>query len=183
MRSKLPRRLKFFHHPVDYSDELIHQEEAPAMKITSLAYEAQDLLTPVEQTPQKKSSPEYAERAALADLQDQRQGAATGEQEEISLQKLQNLTDAVDSYMSSLGVNLKFHIDEKTDTVQVEVRDPETQKLIRKIPADEMLELAASIEKWSACSWTEPSSKKLRHDKKPAPEFPERVFCRGCAYD
>ena len=49
--------------------------------------------------------------------------------------------------MSSLGVNLKFHIDEKTDTVQVEVRDPETQKLIRKIPADEMLELAASIEK------------------------------------
>lgn len=117
------------------------------MKITSLAYEAQDLLTPVEQTAQQKSSPEYAERAALAGLQDRRQDAATGEQEEISLQKLQNLTDAVDSYMSSLGVNLKFHIDEKTDTVQVEVRDPETQKLIRKIPADEMLELAASIEK------------------------------------
>jgi flagellar protein FlaG len=49
--------------------------------------------------------------------------------------------------MSSLGVNLKFNIDERTDIVQVEVRDPETDKLIRKIPADEMLDLAASIEK------------------------------------
>lgn len=117
------------------------------MKITSLAYEAQDLLTPVEQTSQQKSGSEYAERSALAGLQDRRQDAAPGEREEISLQKLQHLTDAVDSYMASLGVNLKFHIDEKTDTVQVEVRDPETQKLIRKIPADEMLELAASIEK------------------------------------
>ena len=68
------------------------------------------------------------------------------ETEEITLQKLQHLTDAVDSYMTSLGVNLKFNIDERTDMVQVEVRDPETDKLIRKIPADEMLDLAASIE-------------------------------------
>jgi flagellar protein FlaG len=117
------------------------------MKITSLAYEAQDLLTPVEQTNQQRPDHDYAERAGLTALQGQHQNADSGEQEEISLQKLQNLTDAVDSYMSSLGVNLKFHIDEKTDIVQVEVRDPETQKLIRKIPADEMLELAASIEK------------------------------------
>ena len=143
----MPPAAKVFCPATDYYDELIHLEEAQAMKITSLNYEAQDLLTPVEQTSQQKSTPEYAERAALAGLQDRHLDAASGEQEEISLQKLQNLTDAVDSYMSSLGVNLKFHIDEKTDTVQVEVRDPQTQKLIRKIPADEMLELAASIEK------------------------------------
>ena len=48
--------------------------------------------------------------------------------------------------MASIGVSLKFNIDERTDMVQVEVRDPETDKLIRKIPADEMLDLAASIE-------------------------------------
>ena len=115
------------------------------MKITSLAYEAQDILAPVEQT--NRPDFDYAGRAGSGELADRRQGKAPGESEEISLQKLQNLTEAVDSYMSSLGVNLKFHIDEKTDIVQVEVRDPDTQKLIRKIPADEMLELAASIEK------------------------------------
>lgn len=61
--------------------------------------------------------------------------------------KLQHVAEAVESYMHSLGVNLKFHIDERTDIVQVEVRDPDTDRLIRKIPADEMLDLAASIEK------------------------------------
>jgi flagellar protein FlaG len=115
------------------------------MKITSLTYEAQDILAPVEQA--GKPDFEHSERGGYGELVARRHAEASGESEEISLQKLQNLTDAVDSYMSSLGVNLKFHIDEKTDTVQVEVRDPQTQKLIRKIPADEMLELAASIEK------------------------------------
>jgi flagellar protein FlaG len=141
----LPLPAKVFLPVDDYYDELIHLEEALVMKITSLAYEAQDILTPVEQT--SRPDFDYAERPASGELPDRRQGKAPGESEEISLQKLQNLTEAVDSYMASLGVNLKFHIDEKTDTVQVEVRDPDTQKLIRKIPADEMLELAASIEK------------------------------------
>lgn len=117
------------------------------MKITSLTYEPQDLLAPIEHVTQLKSDLEYAERSELGGLQGRQQGVTPDQSEEISLQKLQNLTDAVDTYMSSLGVNLKFHIDERTDTVQVEVRDPDTQKLIRKIPADEMLDLAASIEK------------------------------------
>ncbi len=117
------------------------------MKITSLTYEAQDILTPAEKSNQQRSDFEPPERAVSGELAGRRQDGGSDEAEDISLQKLQNLTDAVDSYMSSLGVNLKFRIDEKTDTVQVEVRDPDTQKLIRKIPADEMLELAASIEK------------------------------------
>ena len=116
------------------------------MKITSLAFEPQDMLTAVDQIAQQRASQENAERAVQPELQDHREKTASGDAEEISLQKLQHLTEAVDSYMSSLGVNLKFNIDERTDIVQVEVRDPKTDKLIRKIPADEMLDLAASIE-------------------------------------
>lgn len=116
------------------------------MKIASLSFEPQELLTPVEQTGQQRPNPDIAARPAVALLQGQRPQEQADETEEISLQKLQHLTDAVDSYMASLGVNLKFNIDERTDMVQVEVRDPETDKLIRKIPADEMLDLAASIE-------------------------------------
>lgn len=116
------------------------------MKITSLAYEPQELLAPVEQAAQQRSSLESGERTEFSLGQSQRSQAKSDDSEEISLQKLQNLTEAVDSYMSSLGVNLKFSVDEQTDIVQVEVRDPETDKLIRKIPGDEMLDLAASIE-------------------------------------
>lgn len=116
------------------------------MKITSLAYEPQELLAPVEQAAQQRSSLESGERMEFSLGQSQRSQAESDDSEEISLQKLQSLTEAVDSYMSSLGVNLKFSVDERTDIVQVEVRDPETDKLIRKIPGDEMLDLAASIE-------------------------------------
>lgn len=116
------------------------------MKINSLAYEPQDILAPVEQTEKQRSNLESAEKAFANLNLGQQSKTQPGKPEEISLQKLQNLTDAVDSYMSSLGVNLKFNVDERTDMVQVEVRDPDTDKLIRKIPADEMLDLAASIE-------------------------------------
>jgi len=116
------------------------------MKINALAYEPQDMPAPVEQTNQQRSNLENAERT-FANLHLGKQSETqAGKPEEISLQKLQNLTEAVDTYMQSLGVNLKFNVDERTDMVQVEVRDPDTDKLIRKIPADEMLDLAASIE-------------------------------------
>ena len=115
------------------------------MKISSLSFEPQDMLAAVDQAAQQRSALEN-ERTAPIPLHDQRGAEPREDTEEISLQKLQHLTEAVDSYMSSMGVSLKFNIDERTDMVQVEVRDPETDKLIRKIPADEMLDLAASIE-------------------------------------
>ena len=116
------------------------------MKISSLTFEPQDMLTAVEQPAPPRTGQDAGDRAAPIDLRDHRDARLQDESEEISLQKLQHLTEAVDSYMESIGVSLKFNIDERTDIVQVEVRDPETDKLIRKIPADEMLDLAASIE-------------------------------------
>ena len=116
------------------------------MKISSLSFEPQEMLTAVDTVAQQRSAPENSERDLHALLRDDTATAPQDETEEISLQKLQHLTEAVDSYMASIGVSLKFNIDERTDMVQVEVRDPKTDKLIRKIPADEMLDLAASIE-------------------------------------
>ena len=45
-----------------------------------------------------------------------------------------------------MGVELKFHIHKGTNKIQVDVIDPEKNKVIRKIPPDELLNLAASIE-------------------------------------
>lgn len=116
------------------------------MKIASLAYDPQDMLVPLDQSNQQRPNLEITERTTVPPAKTAQASQPSGEKEELSLQKLQHLTEAVDSYMTSMGVNLKFNIDERTDMVQVEVRDPKTNKLIRKIPADEMLDLAASIE-------------------------------------
>ncbi|MEF2146336.1 MAG: flagellar protein FlaG [Desulfovibrionaceae bacterium] len=47
--------------------------------------------------------------------------------------------------MEKRGVELHFKLSEEADTVQVEVRDPQNGKVIRKIPEDELVRLSANI--------------------------------------
>lgn len=117
------------------------------MKIAAQSYDSKDMLAQFEHVSPSMAVPDLSTREKQHAANDERPDAQADREEKLSLQKLQHLTEAIDSYVSSLGANLKFHIDERTDTVQVEVRDPETDRLIRKIPADEMLDLAASMEK------------------------------------
>lgn len=116
------------------------------MKVAALPYDTVEASPQIDQTSQHRVTLEIAGRSDYQSLPHKNADDPAGAAEDLSLQKLQHVAEAVDSYVSSMGVHLKFHIDEHTDTVQVEVRDPETDKLIRKIPADEMLELAASME-------------------------------------
>jgi len=65
----------------------------------------------------------------------------------LDLEKIEKLSRSIEDYINSLGVELKFHIHKETHKIQVDVIDPEKNKVIRKIPPDELLSLAASIEK------------------------------------
>jgi flagellar protein FlaG len=56
----------------------------------------------------------------------------------------------MESYASAMGSELNFKLDEKNNVLQVEVIDPATDKVIRKIPPDELLNLANSLEKATA---------------------------------
>lgn len=47
--------------------------------------------------------------------------------------------------LSSMGVALKFNLNEDSDSIQVEVWDSNSEKVIRKIPADEVVRLSESI--------------------------------------
>ncbi|MDY0274907.1 MAG: flagellar protein FlaG [Desulfomicrobium sp.] len=116
------------------------------MKIASLVPESSDTMLQLENVDQHRA---YVDKIFPVFPGQDVPALNTGNQHattSLSLQKLNNMTDAVENYLGSLGVNLKFNIDEQTDIIQVEVRDPKTDKLIRKIPADEMLALAVSIE-------------------------------------
>lgn len=115
------------------------------MTITALSFEGQDFATTQTQNRQRASL-EHMPLGKAAAKNISGNADQSEAPEYISRQKLQNITDAVNSYVSSQDVELKFKIDERTKRVQVEVRDPATDKVIRKIPADQMLELAASIE-------------------------------------
>ncbi|MCK9238972.1 flagellar protein FlaG [Desulfocurvus sp.] len=62
---------------------------------------------------------------------------------------LMRLAEPVERFMSKVGVEIKFLVHEQTGQVQAEVRDASGQKVLRKVPADEMLRLAASIREMS----------------------------------
>ncbi|MBU1003570.1 MAG: flagellar protein FlaG [Proteobacteria bacterium] len=58
---------------------------------------------------------------------------------------LLKMTAPVERFMQSVGVTIKFHINEETEQIQAEVKSADGEKTIRKIPSDEIMKLAASI--------------------------------------
>jgi len=79
---------------------------------------------------------------AEADSTEQTEAQAT------SSSRVQSLTKGVEKFMLNLGVELKFNVTDSGE-VQAEVRHPGGDKVIRKIPPDEVLELAESIKQMS----------------------------------
>ncbi len=67
--------------------------------------------------------------------------------EEVRLDKesVEKLLLEVEEHLANKGVALKFCLSEDSDTLQVEVRDAESKKVIRKIPDDELVRLSKSI--------------------------------------
>lgn len=58
---------------------------------------------------------------------------------------LAQLAEPLERFMTSIGVDIKININEDTGEMQAVVRDASGEKVIRKIPSDEVLRLAASI--------------------------------------
>jgi uncharacterized FlaG/YvyC family protein len=58
---------------------------------------------------------------------------------------VRKMLDSAQSKLEMHGVSLRFKINEDAEGVQVEVRDPKTDKIIRKIPEDEVLRLSSHI--------------------------------------
>jgi flagellar protein FlaG len=62
--------------------------------------------------------------------------------QEVEIEKVSN---ALEQFWDAMGVRLKFRVHKDTDTIQVEVIDPSSDRVIKKIPADEILNMAASL--------------------------------------
>lgn len=62
------------------------------------------------------------------------------------VEKIEKTAASLQKYANSLDVKLEFRVDRDSEQIQVKVIDPEKDEVIRKIPPDEMLKLAESIE-------------------------------------
>lgn len=62
---------------------------------------------------------------------------------------LKNFIGAMEKFSHTLGVSLKLHFDERSNMIQAEVRDSSGEKVLRRLPPDEIIDLAVSIRKLS----------------------------------
>ncbi|WP_101759932.1 flagellar protein FlaG [Oceanicoccus sp. KOV_DT_Chl] len=64
--------------------------------------------------------------------------------------ELQSAVSKLNDYVQNVQRTLSFSVEENTGTTVVQVYDSETEELIRQIPAEETIKLAASIEAQNA---------------------------------
>ena len=69
---------------------------------------------------------------------------------EPSSAELTSAISKLNDYVQNVQRTLSFSVEEDTGTTVVQVYDSETEELIRQIPAEETIKLAASIEANSA---------------------------------
>ena len=74
---------------------------------------------------------------------DRSQGAGA---DTLTVQQAQELVDRVQQRLSDKGVDLKFRLREETGDLQVEILEKDSEKVVRKIPSDELIHLAESID-------------------------------------
>ncbi len=71
--------------------------------------------------------------------------AAVAEGREQVLDKVKRATVELNRVLSSFDKRIKFHLDEATEQVVVEIINRETEEVVRTIPPEEMLELMARL--------------------------------------
>jgi|GEM_PF-3296409 len=89
--------------------------------------------------------------SSLKDVQGSRGEAAVGRTRDqgSEQEKLKTFAQGLEDFMGTLGVELKFHIHEDSGELQAEVLEAGGEKVIRKVPPDAILNLAASLKKIS----------------------------------
>ncbi len=65
-------------------------------------------------------------------------------------EELESAVSKLNDFVQNIQRTLSFSVEEQTGITVVQVYDSETEELIRQIPAEETIELAASIEAFTA---------------------------------
>lgn len=94
-------------------------------------------------------APPEPTRSAMVVQNTAEMAADTGpiSEKKLDRETVVQLVESVEKILQSMGKELNFRVDEDSQKIQVEVIDPKNHRVIKKIPADEILALASSMEK------------------------------------
>ncbi len=108
-----------------------------------------DAITPVSSSSNIKSS------LISTDNNSKKEAQGFQQFKESLSDKIGRIAETMDSYVQSIQRDLKIKVDEKTGRIMVKVISKESGKVIREIPPEEMLDLAARIEEMTGILFDE----------------------------
>ncbi|MDD3352509.1 flagellar protein FlaG [Zoogloea sp.] len=76
-------------------------------------------------------------------------GVTTTQTAKPTLDQVKQAVDQVQQIVRPLAQSLQFSIDEDTHNTVVKIVDTETNKVIRQIPSEEMLQMAKALDKFT----------------------------------
>ena len=93
------------------------------------------------------SSTSNTEKRNIDNIYSKKKEAQTAEQvKETTNEKISRIADAMENYVQSIQRDIKIQVHEETGSIMVQVTSQESGKVIREIPAKELLDLAARME-------------------------------------
>lgn len=87
-----------------------------------------------------------ATKANVADVKGALPDKASIDVPEFKAKDIQKAINELQAYVDKLGRNVDFRMDNSINRPVVTVRDANTQELVRQIPTEEVLEMAARLE-------------------------------------
>lgn len=120
---------------INPSDMDVRQGYAPAEIATAARTSAT--------APQKSPAPETAQPV---EVDPRSQAVAAAADKKVALETAEKISKQLEDNHTTLKIKL---LDNTQDGVQVEIVDKTSEKVLRKIPQDELIKLSASIKKMS----------------------------------
>ncbi|MEH6558619.1 MAG: flagellar protein FlaG [Oceanicoccus sp.] len=103
------------------------------------------LQQPEKQVREVAPAPADAREPKLIGSKNPVEQSSAKDSEKLQPQQLQTAVSQLNDYVQSVQRTLSFSVEEVTGITVVQVLDSETDELIRQIPAEETIKLAASI--------------------------------------
>ncbi len=116
------------------------------MQLKTIEPKQHDITTPETLSSQETNfSPEIPRKEKISDTPQHTETNKTPKLQTLKEVEVEKVSNALEHFWDAMGVSLNFKVDKETDILQVEIIDPRSNKVLKKIPADEILHLAASL--------------------------------------
>jgi flagellar protein FlaG len=89
---------------------------------------------------------EKSGNGAKAALDEQKLGGRGQQSKRLGGEEIAAVVEEIQQRLDAMGTKLNFSVDEKTESVIIQVKNKKSDELVRQIPSKEMLELKAKLE-------------------------------------